>query len=127
MAVVNTSRATELMNSPVHLTEDERAEAREMIRKGELPHDALERQAESEAKNVFGADARKDRNGKFIEQGIGSKGHETLNHFTALLRAEQQGFEPAGTYKKAVAEIYRRDAKHAAAIGLPPPPQGVAA
>ena len=95
------------MNSPVHLTEDERAEAREMIRKGELPPDALERQAESEAKNVFGADAKRDKNGKFIEQGIGSKNHESLNHFTALLRAEQQGFEPAGTYNKAVADLWK--------------------
>ncbi len=91
---INTTRAAEIMNSPVHLTEDERAEAQEMIRKGELPPDALERQAESEAKNVFGADARKDRNGKFVEQGIGSKGHQFLKSFyraapgrTARLRA----------------------------------------
>jgi hypothetical protein len=124
---MNTTRAAELINSPVHLTEDERAEAREMIKKGELPPDALERQADAEARNVYGADAKKDRNGKYLEQGVGSRGHESLNHFTALLRAEQQGLEPAGSYKKAVEEIYRRDPKRAAAIGLPPPPQGVTA
>ena len=56
---INSTRAAEIMNSPVHLTEEERTEAQEMIRKGELPPDALERQAESEARNVFGADARR--------------------------------------------------------------------
>ena len=124
---INSTRAAEIMNSPVHLTEEERTEAQEMIRKGELPPDALERQAESEAKNVFGHDAKKDRNGKYIEQGIGSANNLSLNHFAALQKAEREGFEPAGSYKRAVAAAWKTDPKRAAAIGLPPPPTGVAA
>lgn len=121
MAVVNTTRAAELMSSPVHLTLEERQEAEEMIRKGQLPPDALERQAESEAKNVFGSDARRDKNGKYQEQGIGAVGNESGNHFAALLLSERQGFEPAGSYQKAVAALYKRDPARAKALGLPIP------
>ncbi len=123
--MVSTTRADELMKSPVHLTADERAEAQALIARGELPADALERQAESEAKNVFGADAKRDRNGKYQEQGIGSRGNETGNHFAALKIAERDGIEPAGSYKRAVEELYRRDPARAKAIGLPLP--GIAA
>jgi hypothetical protein len=45
---------------------------------------------EDEAKNVFGHDHKKDRHGKPIEQGIGSPGNLSEQHFAALARAESQ-------------------------------------
>jgi hypothetical protein len=35
-------------------------------------------------KKVFGDDVKLDENGRPIEQGIGSKGNETLSHYAAL-------------------------------------------
>lgn len=119
--MIATDRATELMNRPVHLTGDEIEEMLQMIRKGELPPDAIERQRAAEARSVFGHDAKRDSKGNYIEQGIGSRGGETLNHFTALARAEREGFEKPGSYARAVEEIWRRDPTRAKAIGLPQP------
>lgn len=59
-----------------------------------------------------------------VEQGIGSKGNETINHFRAIKDAELRGYEPPRSYDKSVAEIWARDPKRAKAIGLvqPRPP-----
>ena len=65
---------------------------------------------------VYGFDARQDRHGNWIEQGIGSKGHETINHFAALRK-----FEGEESYRRAVAEIWKRDPSHAQKLGLPQP------
>lgn len=65
---------------------------------------------------VFGFDAKKDRNGNFIQQGMGSKGHETVNHFASIRRWEGQA-----AYDKAVREIYGRDPDRARKLGLPQP------
>jgi hypothetical protein len=43
---------------------------------------------EQEAKNVFGHDAKKDRHGKYIEQGVGSKQQPTSQSMAALLQHE---------------------------------------
>lgn len=102
-------------------TTEELDEMRQMIREGKLPADAIEKHFEAEAKNVFGADATKDRKGNFVEQGIGSKGHETANHFAALLKAERDGYEPQGSYENAVKEIWKRDPKRAEKLRLPRP------
>jgi hypothetical protein len=53
------------------------------------------------------------------EVGIGAKGNETRGHFNALKQAERMGLEPVGAFDAAVAEIWRRDAKRATALGLP--------
>lgn len=107
--------------TPVHLTEEDLAEMREAIRKGQLPPDAIEKHFEAEALNVFGHDAKKVK-GEFVEQGIGSKGHETANHFAALLKAERvDKIEPAGSYEAAVKEIWKRDPKRAERLKLPRP------
>lgn len=119
--MISTTRADELMKSPVHLTAEERAEAQALIARGELPADALERQAESEARNVFGHDARKDRNGRFQEQGIGAIGNESLNHFEALKAAERQGYEKPGAYRAAVDAMWKRNPARAKLIGLEAP------
>jgi hypothetical protein len=50
--------------------------------------------------------------------GIGSKGHETANHFAALKKAEREGYEAPGTHAAAVAELWKRDPKRAERIGL---------
>lgn len=103
----------------VNKTPAEIAEMEDLIAKGELPKDAIKKHFESESKNVFGHDAKRDRKGEFIEQGIGSVGHETANHFAALLKAEQMGSEPEGTYQAALAEIWKRDPKRATQLRLP--------
>jgi hypothetical protein len=92
-----------------------------MINAGASPEQAHEAGVKAHEAAVWGADAKKDRNGKWIPQGIGAKGFETGNHFASLKKAEQQGLEPPGSYDRAVAEIYRRDPDRARSIGLPPP------
>ncbi len=98
----------------VALTAEEIAVMRDEIAKGLLPPDAIEKYLEAEALNVFGHDARRDRDGNWIEQGIGSRGNETANHYAAILN-----YEGREAYEKAVAEIWGRDPRRAAAIGLP--------
>lgn len=67
---------------------------------------------------VFGADAKRDRNGNFIQQGIGSPGHETANHFAGILR-----WEGREAHDRAVRAAFKRDAAHARSIGLVEPPR----
>ena len=57
----------------VALTAEEIAVMRDEIAKGLLPPDAIEKYLEAEALNVFGHDARRDRDGNWIEQGIGPR------------------------------------------------------
>jgi hypothetical protein len=64
--------------------------------------------------SVWGHGAKKDRKGNFIQQGIGSPGHETANHFQAILR-----YSGRQEWEKAVAEIWKRDPARAAALNLP--------
>jgi hypothetical protein len=41
-----------------------------------------------EIQAVYGAGAKRGRDGKFQEQGIGAPGNESVNHFLALEKAE---------------------------------------
>jgi hypothetical protein len=68
--------------------------------------------------DVFGFDAKKDRNGNYIEQGIGSEGHETLNHFANIRK-----YEGDESYWAAVSKCWRKFPDHAARIRLPKPPR----
>jgi hypothetical protein len=102
----------------LNLTGDEMDEIRNQIAAGLLPQDYLERHREAVARNVFGFDHKKDRHGNPIEQGIGAKGRENLNHFRALQKAEAMGMELPGTYDRAVAEIWKRDPDRARKIEL---------
>jgi hypothetical protein len=58
----------------------------------------------------------KDRDGNYIQQGRGARGHETASHFASLRRWEGQA-----AYEKAVREIYGRDPDRARKLGLPQP------
>jgi hypothetical protein len=107
------------LNIPVlSMSGEQLDEVRAAIASGQLPGDYLDRYREAVAKNVFGHDHKKDRHGAPIEQGLGAKGHETANHFTALKKAEAMGIELPGTYDKAVAELWKRDPDRAKKIGL---------
>jgi hypothetical protein len=66
--------------------------------------------------SIYGADAKKDRHGNYIHQGIGSPGHETGNHFAAIRR-----WEGKEAYDRAVAECWKRSPDHAKKLGLPQP------
>ena len=54
---------------------------------------------EAEARNVFGADYKRDKHGRPIEQGRGSKLQPTVNSMAALLAAE--GLD---SYRRAIEE-----------------------
>jgi hypothetical protein len=75
--------------------------------------------AEIEARYVFGSDYKRDRNGKPIEQGVGSAANPSLNHFMALKKAEMAGVEAVGSYDRAVAALWKTDPARARKIGLP--------
>lgn len=68
----------------------------------------------ADALNCYGFDAKQDRNGKWIEQGIGSPGHETSNHFSSILRYQGQA-----AYEKAVRALWKSNPDRARLIGLP--------
>jgi hypothetical protein len=63
---------------------------------------------------VWGFDYKTDRQGRPIQQGVGSPGHETGNHFAAIRRWEGQA-----AWEAAVREIWARDPKRAEALRLP--------
>jgi hypothetical protein len=66
---------------------------------------------------VYGHDAKKDRAGNFVQQGVGSRGGgETLNSLFALRKWEGQA-----AYDREVARICRETPDHARKLGLTPP------
>jgi hypothetical protein len=79
--------------------------------------------ARSRSACVFGHDHKIGRDGRPVQQGLGSVGHENQSHFQALRKAEQRGQEPPGTYEKAVKEFFKRDRAKALAFGLIEPPR----
>ena len=89
----------------VTLTQEELDEMAALAAKGDLPPTAIKDYEDDVARNVFGHDAKRDGKGNFIEQGLGSKGHETANHFATILRHEQLGLEPPGAHARALEEI----------------------
>lgn len=106
---------------PINLTPGELAEMEDDAKRGELPPNAVAIWHKMVEDNVFGHDHKRDRKGRPIEQGIGSRGRETRNHFDALKRSEQLKLEPPGSYDAAVAEIWKRDPKRAEKLQLPKP------
>jgi hypothetical protein len=69
---------------------------------------------EADRANVYGI-------GNSTSVGIGAKGHESANHFAAILKAEHQGRERPGTHARLVAELWKRDPEKAKALNLPEP------
>ena len=74
-------------------------------------------EAEKE-RQMFGDGFKRDRHGNPIEQGIGSDGHETANHFRAMRESERLGFEEPGTSDRKIAEFIERHPARAKAIGI---------
>jgi hypothetical protein len=66
--------------------------------------------------HTFGAGYKTDRNGEPIQQGIGSLGHETVNHYGGIRK-----YEGEDAYWRAVRAAYARDRAHAQSLGLPEP------
>jgi hypothetical protein len=62
---------------------------------------------------VFGVNAKRDRNGNYIEQGVGSPGRESLNHLAAIRKHEGDD-----AYQAAVDAIWKRDPEHAKRLNL---------
>lgn len=72
---------------------------------------------------VYGFDAKKDRKGNYIPQGIGAPGRETSNHFASILR-----YHGRAEWEDAVREIWKRDPARAEKLRLPKlPPKEKAA
>jgi hypothetical protein len=105
----------------VTLTEDEIADARQQIALGALPPDFFELHKAAVARHVFGDDYKTDKHGHPIEQGIGSKGNETANHFQAIKKNEERGLELPGTYERMVAELWKSNPAYAEKLRLPKP------
>ena len=87
---------------------------------GKTEQEAKQAAIEAEAKNVYGFNAVKGRDGRYTEQGIGSVANPSVNHFAALRKAEQMGLEPPGAHAKAIAEIWKSNPEWAKQ-NLPPP------
>ena len=97
-------------------TEEEIAEMRVLIERGELPPDAIEKHYEAEAKNVFGQDAKKHK-GEYVEQGIGSAKNQTRNSIESYKKYHKDDPDFAENLKRMEAELAesnKRRAKKAA-------------
>lgn len=67
--------------------------------------------------SVYGVGFKRDlKSGAPIPNGVGSPGHETANHFASIKK-----YEGDESYRRAVAELYKRDPSHAQKLGLPQP------
>jgi hypothetical protein len=79
-----------------------------------LPPDAIKRYREEEDRNVYGHDAKRRRDGSYIEQGVGSAGNQTRNSIEAYKKYHSN--EP--DFEKQVArmekELVESDARRAA-------------
>jgi hypothetical protein len=64
-------------------TSEELDDMRAQIAAGYLPADAIERHFEAQARNVFGFDAKRRRDGSYIDQGLGSAINQTRNSLEA--------------------------------------------
>ena len=98
----------------LHKTPGELAEYQALADQGELPKDIVKQVLDAEDAAVHGHDAKKDKKGKRMQQGIGAPGHESGNHFASILR-----YEGRPAYEAAVYELQIRDPKRHALLGLP--------
>jgi hypothetical protein len=70
----------------------------------------------AEDRNVYGHNAKKDANGRWIQQGIGSRGRETGNHLAAIKK-----YEGPAAYQKELRRIWKDSPDHAREQGFPEP------
>jgi hypothetical protein len=82
---MNTTSVPAIPHKPsvLCLTDDEIADIEEMIAKGQLPPDWLERCDAARELCVFGEGFKRDRNGVPIEQGLGSESQMSANSIEA--------------------------------------------
>lgn len=74
----------------------------------EMTPEAIKAHFDAEMKLVFGENARRNNKGIPQEQGIGSPGRETPNHFAAMRKREAEGYEPEGTTDCLILEARER-------------------
>jgi hypothetical protein len=65
---------------------------------------------------VWGHDAKKDRDGNYIQQGAGSRGRESFNHLAAIRK-----YEGPAAYQKELQRIWKETPDHAKRMGFPEP------
>lgn len=97
----------------VTLNPQEVDEMKDLIAAGKLPASAIKDHLKNEETRVFGVNPKRDRKGRPIEDGIGSKGNETTNHFDAMAERERRGLEKPGTTQKLRDEWLAKKAKEA--------------
>jgi hypothetical protein len=72
--------------------------------------------------SVYGVGAQKDRNGNFIQQGIGAWPHKvTLNSLAAIRK-----YEGEASYSKMLKKLWHDSPDRARQIGAPEPPRASA-
>jgi hypothetical protein len=99
----------------INLTVSEIDEMYDLIDKGELPKDYVDRYFEAVNRNVFGEDAKKDRKGNFLEQGIGSPMNQSRNSIEAYRKYSNDDPEvKAANIKRMESELVASDAKRRA-------------
>lgn len=118
-SVAEVPAAEKLM--PVSRPPEEIAELKEAEARGELPKGTMADLKERIDKQVFGADFKRDKNGKPIEVGIGTLLNPSINDYRATLAGEQAGFNPPGTAAAKAAAWWNADPEAAARAGIPRP------
>jgi|SRR6516164_1498898 hypothetical protein len=91
-------------------------EYRRMIHTGASEADAHAAGVRAHEIAVWGANAKKDARGNFIQSGIGSKGRETFNHLAAILK-----YEGPQAHQKELRRIWKETPDHARRMGFPEP------
>jgi hypothetical protein len=93
----------------VSLSQAEMDEIHDLIAKGQLSSDFLDRHHAAVRANVFGHDHKTDRDGNPIEQGLGSAINQTRNSINAYRRYAK--YEPDYTVEGFNAAIKRMEAE----------------
>jgi len=98
-------------------TAQEIDEMRAEIAAGTLPPDAIKKYREEEDRNVYGHDAKKRRDGTYIEQGIGSAQNQTANSVAAYKKYHASDVDYERTLASLEKELAESDARRAAERG----------
>lgn len=76
---------------------------------------------EAETRNVFGHDVKFDKDGRPIEQGLGSPSQPTFNSYAATRKRESQGELEPGTTEAWLEEAWRNTPEQCKKAGIPRP------
>jgi hypothetical protein len=100
------------MSKPIPFADVLAATALTAAEIGAMPPEQRAEYDDLQGRVVFGHDAKKDRHGNWIPQGVGSPGNENVNHWAALRAAERRGLEKPGTTERLMAEAAKRKGAH---------------